>query len=369
MGDFRESIEVKTFVDGEIHRYFTDISIDKAIDDCMGTATLKCPYDEQLMSYWQPIVHSVGIRGGVYDNEWFFIGRTRGIKQDGYEIEIALQDEGWKFKQDVPDDLYKAWCEGGKTCAEIFSEICEIQGVFNFSMGALLGELKFDKDGNVVKGDEKIEQIPDPFSLIKAKTNTEVVSPGELSNTNYNKYVNLVYGRYDDYKERYDNHFQEYANNIKKSTIITQTEAEKKKAEQAALLAKATATKSATAAESANATTFANNLSKKLKKSNGYSWVRGCSSASCISNKKKGDCWAMSEYLYNQLTAQGITTKIAQYATGSSSNHRSVLYKTKPGGSWIDFPYRVGPMDNLWNNTAKSKSAKTFKCSLGTGKC
>ena len=44
-------VYVYTPQDQQKHRYFHSLSIDKQVEDFMGTAELKCPYDSDLMEY------------------------------------------------------------------------------------------------------------------------------------------------------------------------------------------------------------------------------------------------------------------------------------------------------------------------------
>lgn len=52
---------------------------------------------------------------------------------------------------------------------------------------------------------------------------------------------------------------------------------------------------------------------------------------------KNFDCWAMSDYLYGQMTAAGIPSRIVQYGTSYSPNHRSV--QVYQNGAWTDISY------------------------------
>ena len=62
-----------------------------------------------------------------------------------------------------------------------------------------------------------------------------------------------------------------------------------------------------------------------------------------------GDCWAMSDYLYTHLTSKGVKSRIIQYSTAYSSNHRSVQYYSN--NKWVDVPYRQYFSTNMFNNT------------------
>ena len=73
-----------------------------------------------------------------------------------------------------------------------------------------------------------------------------------------------------------------------------------------------------------------------------------------------GDCWAMSDYLYSKLSAAGIHSRIVQYRTAYSSNHRSVqLYQN---GAWVDVPYSSYGYNMLFSATS-SKPGMTVLAS------
>ena len=61
--NFKAKIRAWTKDDKKSHTYFHSLSIDVNVDDFMGTAELKCPYDSELMSYWEPIRQTVVIYG------------------------------------------------------------------------------------------------------------------------------------------------------------------------------------------------------------------------------------------------------------------------------------------------------------------
>jgi uncharacterized protein YpmS len=84
----------------------------------------------------------------------------------------------------------------------------------------------------------------------------------------------------------------------------------------------------------------------------GYGYSSGISTAAAMISAGAGDCWAMSEYLYLKFSAVNIRSRIVQYATAYSSNHRSVqIYQN---GVWVDAPYREYGLNSMFNNTAAS---------------
>ena len=72
-----------------------------------------------------------------------------------------------------------------------------------------------------------------------------------------------------------------------------------------------------------------------------------------------GDCWAMSDYLYQKLTASGFTTRIIEYATAYSANHRSVQYEQN--GAWINVPYKQYGVNMMFWNT--QSTGAVIRCS------
>lgn len=83
-----------------------------------------------------------------------------------------------------------------------------------------------------------------------------------------------------------------------------------------------------------------------------YRYISGISTLEEFLRAGGGDCWAMSEYLFNELTKAGIKARIIQYATAYAPNHRTVQYFKD--GRWIDLPYRSYPINMLfWNTYSK----------------
>ncbi|MBF0298050.1 MAG: hypothetical protein HQK51_04980 [Oligoflexia bacterium] len=60
--------------------------------------------------------------------------------------------------------------------------------------------------------------------------------------------------------------------------------------------------------------------------------------AEAIERRGKGDCWAMSDWLFKKLKKAEFKVRIIQYKTKSSPNHRTVqIYQQ---GAWFDLPYK-----------------------------
>lgn len=81
------------------YRFFGEFTYEKDVRDCMGTGTLRMPYDPKLWAFFEPGFTELEIYGGTYDSARLFYGRTRATQQDGEYITVDLQDCGWKLKQ------------------------------------------------------------------------------------------------------------------------------------------------------------------------------------------------------------------------------------------------------------------------------
>lgn len=77
-----------------------------------------------------------------------------------------------------------------------------------------------------------------------------------------------------------------------------------------------------------------------------FSYSGECSDADCIKQTKRGECWALSDYIYKRLKGAGIQAKIHQYGTSSAGNHRQVSYNN--GSSWVMFPYSKSGIDHYF---------------------
>lgn len=106
------------------YKFFGRFSFDKDAEDRMGTGTLEMPYDPQLWAFWEPGFAELWIYGGTYDYSLLFHGRTREIKQDGELIEISLQDDGWRLKQ----QCFISGINSGKV-AEAFEILVDAAGM------------------------------------------------------------------------------------------------------------------------------------------------------------------------------------------------------------------------------------------------
>ena len=93
-----------------------------------------------------------------------------------------------------------------------------------------------------------------------------------------------------------------------------------------------------------------------------------CGKAHTYEQMKKtgcGDCHAMSDALYIELSEKGYTVKIVQYVSSGSDRHRSVMYNEN--GQWKDFPYRDTKLHQSFNNTKGSEKGKVIKTNENSG--
>lgn len=104
---------------------------------------------------------------------------------------------------------------------------------------------------------------------------------------------------------------------------------------------------------SANSSNVDDVINKIVNEINKFSYSHSCSDANCIKSSKKGDCWALSDYIAGRLKKEGIDAKIYQYKTSGSNQHRQVKYNN--GSSWVMFPYSKSKIDHkFYTNTIPS---------------
>ncbi|MDP3066291.1 MAG: hypothetical protein Q8N08_06065, partial [Methanobacteriaceae archaeon] len=75
-----------------------------------------------------------------------------------------------------------------------------------------------------------------------------------------------------------------------------------------------------------------------------------------------GDCWANSEYLYNQLVSSGQNARILQYRNSYTSRHRSV--QTYNNGVWKDYNYKANGYSWGYNAQASKPGMIIIKSSI-----
>lgn len=163
-----EQFVVETFPDGLLHRYFTSLQIDADKNDITSTAVLTCPYDKQIMAYWQPGYMSCRIYGGIIDREILFSGRVREVDQTGYEIQITIENIGWKLKQLVNPTIVRGLVgEPVETVVKKLLSILRIKYHVNLSGISNLDQYTLDDGGSVKYKDKQVESIPELTTVIK----------------------------------------------------------------------------------------------------------------------------------------------------------------------------------------------------------
>lgn len=171
---FSTRVKVVTPFDEKTHTYFHSMSIDTDIADFMGTAELRCPYDKDLMSYWEPARAYCVIYGtNRGDYKVLFIGRVREVNQQGYEIVISLQNYGWKFKQLITQSYAKdnILNKDGYTIMKLIFQALKIDSwVISPTAKYRLQQVGIDEDGNVTLNKKKVEKMPNLINRLK-KTN------------------------------------------------------------------------------------------------------------------------------------------------------------------------------------------------------
>ena len=194
--NFSVKIKAWTQDDDKTHTYFHSCSIDVNVEDFMGTAELKCPYDSDLMEYWEPIRQTVVIYGANRgDYKILFIGRVRELKQDGYELVITFQNYGWKFKQNVTQSYAKDNVLGkdGYTIMRLMFEALKIDSyVISESAKKRLKQVGMDNDGNLVMNGKEVEKMPDLLNRLQESDPSKLVSKDTLNDKLREKYLHNI---------------------------------------------------------------------------------------------------------------------------------------------------------------------------------
>lgn len=189
-------VKVWTNQDDKTHTYFHSLSIDKEVTDFMGTAELRCPYDSDLMEYWEPIRQSCVIYGANRgDYKILFIGRVRELKQDGYELSITFQDYGWKFKQDVSQSYAKdnVLNKNGYAIMCAMFEALKIDSyVISESAKNRLKQVGINEDGNLTLNGEELKEMPDLLERLKDSDPSKLLSKDTLNDKLKEKYVHNI---------------------------------------------------------------------------------------------------------------------------------------------------------------------------------
>lgn len=194
--NFKTKVKAWTYTDKQTHTYFHSLEIDVQVQDFTGTAELRCPYDSDLMEYWEPIRQTVVIYGtnrGKY--KILFVGRVREVKQDGYELSITFQNYGWKFQQPasttfVEDNVTN---KDGYTIIRLILEALKIDSwVISPSAKKRLKEVGINEDGNLTLNGNEIEEIPDLIERLKEVDMSEITNENTIANKlKENKLANI----------------------------------------------------------------------------------------------------------------------------------------------------------------------------------
>lgn len=194
--NFKVKVKAWTQVDDKTHTYFHSLSIDVNVEDFMGTAELKCPYDSDLMAYWEPIRQTVVIYGSNRgDYKILFIGRVRGVKQDGYELVVEFQNYGWKFKQLVSQSYANdnVLNKDGYTIMRLMFEALKIDSwVISESAKNRLKEVGINSDGNLTLNGEEVKEMPDLLKRLQASDPSKLVSKDTLNDKLREKYLHNI---------------------------------------------------------------------------------------------------------------------------------------------------------------------------------
>lgn len=194
--NFKVKVKAWTSTDKKTHTYFHSLSIDVNVEDFMGTAELKCPYDSDLMSYWEPIRQTVVIYGANRgDYKILFIGRVRGVKQDGYELVIEFQNYGWKFKQLVTQSYANdnVLNKDGYTILRLMFEALKIDSyVISQSAKNRLKQVGINQDGNLTMNGKEVEKMPDLLKRLEASDPSKLVNKSTLNDKLREKYLHNI---------------------------------------------------------------------------------------------------------------------------------------------------------------------------------
>ena len=172
---FNEAIAIESYPDGLIHRYFTAMSIDSDKNDIVTTATLNCPYSQQLMKYWIPGQQSISIYGGTFDKELLFRGRLREASQNGYEIILTFENVAWKLKQNISSKLYKEL--EGKEVEYAIKRIFKEAGIkYHVNLTGIpnISNYKLDEECSVKLNDDTVESVPELTDVIKSLNQSDM---------------------------------------------------------------------------------------------------------------------------------------------------------------------------------------------------
>ncbi|MGB9937749.1 MAG: hypothetical protein ACPK7O_08495 [Methanobacterium sp.] len=103
----------------------------------------------------------------------------------------------------------------------------------------------------------------------------------------------------------------------------------------------ATTTKTVNYVSSSSSGTWSDDptLDAIIRSGSGFSYSSAYHTGAELAKYGCGDCWAFSDYLNTKLQAAGYQSRVIQYATSYSSQHRSV--QVMRNGAWQTVPYRA----------------------------
>lgn len=102
-------------------------------------------------------------------------------------------------------------------------------------------------------------------------------------------------------------------------------------------------------------------LAQIMKGASNFGYSHRASTGADMEKIGSGDCWAMSDYLYNKMKSANIKVRIVQYRTPYSSRHRSV--QIVQNNKWVDAPYRTYGINMMFNSTSSKPGAVVLKTS------
>ncbi len=92
-----------------------------------------------------------------------------------------------------------------------------------------------------------------------------------------------------------------------------------------------------------------------------FKYGGNCGTGDCIEKAGHGDCFNMSDWLYDKLTAAGIKCKIIEYDSpyASSGRHRTVqLYQNN---QWVDFPYQQYKINYMFEPLTNKRNLENYR--------
>lgn len=168
--NLKETLHVQTIQDDKVHKYFISFTMDADFDEIMTTATLTCPFSNELMEYWAPITTGVIVRGGIFDYEDIFIGRVKEVKQEGYFLELTLQNLGSKFKEPADSDFINEYM-ANQPCVDVIKNIFDkLKMDYIIKLDGIPDYMNYtyDENGSVLFNDAEVTEVPDIVKTVES---------------------------------------------------------------------------------------------------------------------------------------------------------------------------------------------------------